>query len=234
MRDRVTLEDLKAIILDQADMTGSSFISDERLQYWVNAELRELYDLLVGTFSDYFIKRYQATFGTDITSNFDRVPLPDDFFKLAKVFYLPTGSTDDMYTASRIQLEEIPRYQNHQDTRYTIRYYISNGILGFVPDPGSGDAIDMWYVPEIPWLRNPSDTVHLSVPVGWEDFVVAGCVARCLAKEESDPSFWLQRKAYLRQHIIDMAEERDEGQPARVVDAYNRFGDETDDEWLDN
>ena len=220
------LSELKAIILDQADMTDSGFITDTRLTYWINAELSELHDLLVTSFEDYFLAKEIIPLAGD-TENY---ALPDDFYKAIKVFYVDGLNR---YRLRRFMVEELDQFSNDYYSAYThnglnyvdLFYRIVGNELYVAPLPAGTGAIEFWYVPQFERLVDPNDTVHFQVPIGWEDFVICGVAARCLAKEESDPTFFLGKKMEIKQRIIDAAEARDQGGENRVVDVYRRFED---------
>lgn len=220
------LSELKAIILDQADMTNSGFITDTRLTYWINAELSELHDLLVVSFEDYFLAKEIIPLAGDI----ENYTLPDDFYKDIKVFYVDGTKR---YRLRRFMIEEFDRYSNDYYAVYPFNgvsevdlfYRIIGNEIYVAPPPSLGGKLELWYVPQFERLIDPNDTVHFQVPIGWEDFVVCGVAARCLAKEESDPTFFVIKKAEIKQRIIEAAETRDEGGENRVVDVYRRFED---------
>lgn len=221
------LSELKAIILDQADMTDSGFITDTRLTYWINAELSELHDLLVTSFEDYFLAKEKIPLVGD-TENY---ALPDDFYKAIKVFYM---DGTNRYRLRRFMIEELDQYSSDYYSTYTLPsamgeidlyYRIVGNELYLAPVPIGGGHVDLWYVPQFERLVDPNDMVHFQVPIGWEDFVVCGVAARCLAKEESDPTYFVMKKLEIKQRIIDAAEDRDEGGEDRIVDVYRRFED---------
>jgi len=218
------LSELKAIILDQADMTDSGFITDIRLTYWINAELSELHDLLIDSFEDYFLAKKIITLAGD-TENY---ALPDDFYKAIKVFYM---DGTNRYRLRRFMMEELDQYSNDYYSAYVMApevdlcYRVEGNEIYIAPTPSLGGRLELWYIPQLERLVDPNDTVHFQIPIGWEDYVVCGVVARCLAKEESDPTFFLMKKAEIKARIIEMAATRDEGGENRVVDVYRRFDD---------
>lgn len=224
--NRVTLSELREVILDQADMANSSFISTTKLDYWINAAFSELHDLLVLSFEDYF----HAIDTFDLSSVTD-YPLPEDFYKARKVFWV-TG--DQKYKLSPYTLETYDAYKNeyaspNYDNR-SVKYRILGSQISFTPDPNANGSIELHYIPQFKKLRQPDDEIHYAVPVGWDEYVVADVVARCLAKEESDPSYFLARKQEIKARIVQAAADRDTGEGHRVRDVSNRFGVGWDDQ----
>jgi hypothetical protein len=218
----VTLSELQTSIKDQADMENSSFIDDTQLTYWINVAIAELHDLLVASFAEYFVKKIEFS----LVANQEQYLLPSDFFKAIKLFY---REGDNRFQLKRFMMEELGRYSdeviNSVINNQYLRYRIIGGLIYFAPLPNAAGTVELWYVPHATKLVDSGDKIHYSVPVGWEDYIVTSCVIRCLAKEESDVSFWMQRKAFLIQHIQDMASDRDEGESERVTDVYNRFSE---------
>lgn len=213
-----SLAELKATILDQVDMADSSFIDSSKLKYWINAELSELHDLLVTTFEDYYITRYD--FSLDGSEKHE---LPEDFYKAHKVFYLQ-GTT--RHRLNRFSMNDLAGDSTWNNSNETLRYRVMGNHIYFDPTPNATGEVQLFYVPQLDPLDADEDRVSIAVPIGWEDFVVCGVAARCLAKEESDPTFFLKKKAEIRARIITDADTRDTGEPHRFTDTYRRFEDD--------
>jgi hypothetical protein len=212
----VTLAELKTTIKDGADMSNSSFLDDTQILYWINSALSELHDLLVTSFEDYFIKIWE--FPLDGS---EKYILPDDFYKSSKVFY---KSGNNRYRIRRFMPSEFDLYSNtclaNSVNMRNTTYRIMGNSLWFAPTANLSGDIEIWYISQFKKLKSPDDEVQFSVPVMWEDFVVSDVCARALAKEESDPSYWLARKMEIKQRILEAAAERDTGEAGRIVDIY--------------
>lgn len=220
--NRTTLAELKTTILDQADMKDSGFIDDTQLEYWINSAVSSLHDLLVGAFEEYFVVKYNMP----IYSGQESYRLPIDFYKLVKVFLL---DGTDRYQLNKFSMEELDRFNagnGYVNSVYdkAMNYRILGDRLYLAPNPTSNDTLEFWYVPCAQKLVGPHDTISYNIPVGWEDYIVADCVIRCLAKEESDPSIWMARKAEIENRISIMAQERDTGESDKVIDVGDRWG----------
>jgi hypothetical protein len=219
MANDITLGEIKALALDQADMTGSDFIDDARLTYWVNSALSELHDLLVDAYEDFHVATYEIA----LTAGTSTYALPTDFYKLLKLFHLESGSG----TRTRLRRFNLDEYGALGDpfvhpasVDSGMLYRILGTNIELVPDPTGNGTLELWYAPAFTKLRNDSDLIHLTVPVMWEDFVVCDVAARCLEKEESDSRPMLLRKAEAKQRIIASSQNRDAGMPERVIDVY--------------
>ena len=221
MIDSLTLKELKDIVKDQADMANTSFITDTVLNYWVNAELFELYDVLVSCFPEQFLEIQAVT----LAAGSDYIVLPDNFHTLLKVFYV--DSAGNKTCLRKFMLDEMDQTCDvdwaSSVAAESCRYRLLGNRVYFVPLPGSAQTLQIWYVPRPTRLFADTQRVDINVPVGWEDFVISGCVARCLLKEESDATPFLMRKEAMRKHIVDTSMNRDAGTGERIVDVYHRF-----------
>lgn len=207
-----TLASLIVDIKDAADMTNSEFVNDAGITRWINLELSELHDLIVNTQEDYFTSRY--TFSSSSSSN--EVLLPVDFYKMIKLFETTDGCRVSVPRFMLGDLEEDPDYLSAEGSP-------SYRIIGqkLYINPAGAYSFEMWYIPQFKKLVNTTDEINIAIPEGWEEFVIAGVAARCLAKEESDPSFFLQQKNGAAQRIQTMLTLRDAG-PTAIVDIYRR------------
>lgn len=219
MSNDMTLEDLKALVLDQADMTGSDFIDSTRLRYWINSALAELHDLLIDSYEDYHVKTYEI----QLTAGTNSYDLPDDFYKLLKLFHYDS-TTGTRVRLRRFNLDELGAlgdpFVHPAATDTGMLYRILGNQIVLVPDPTGTGKLELWYAPSFTKLFHDADKVHMSVPVMWEDFVVCDVAARCLEKEESDPRPMLMRKAEAKKRIVESALNRDAGMPNKVIDIY--------------
>ena len=199
MPSSVTLADLRARALDYADMTGSSFPETSRLDDYINSIASELYDILVNSYEDYFLKQ-MADF--DLVAGTEDYSLPTDFYKAKKVFYVSGGR------------------------RFTIPQFNLESMDGAKTSPVSGGTISFWYVPEMTLMASSGDSIAASIPPivkGWPDFIALGAAIRLLIREESDPSALMRQKAEMQGRITSLAEPRDEGSQDRIIDVEHRW-----------
>jgi len=203
-----TLKELKGVILDQVEMVESDFIDSNRLTDWINAEASELHDLLVGAYEDFFICKVPIT----LIATVENYSLPDDFHKCLGVYWIDAAG--ERHEIKKFQRRDIGRFSGRgsPSSNRSLKYRILGHEIWFMPSPiGEISGLELWYAPQYVPLVNPLDKLHFSVPVGWEDFIICGATARCLAKEESDVTFWMQKKAEIRDRIITTAPQRDAG-----------------------
>ena len=211
MSNVVTLAQIKARALDYADMTGSDFVVEARLLDYINAVAAELYDLLVNTNEDWFLKTHSVA----VVSGTDAYELPSDYYKLIKAFWVSGGR------------------------RHTIRQFMLSELGGSSENPLQGGTVELWYVPQMLLFSDDGDTIGSAyagdgtiveeTPIpplirGWEDYVALGAAVRLLNREESDSSALLREQTAIGKRIIALAEPRDTGEPQRIQDVTSRSG----------
>jgi hypothetical protein len=215
MARTVQLSDLRTAARQRADMENSQFISDDELNSYINLSAAELYDLIVGSYEEYYLKSYNVA----VSPNTDTYPLPSDFYKLKGVDLVvdPAGNAVTLKPfifAERNAYLFTPTW-NIVGLAY-LRYHIQGGNIRFVPVPSSYETIKLWYTPTLKLLVN--DTDKFDGIDGWEEYIITDAAIKMLQKEESDPSVLLAQKAALIQRINGMAPNRDASAPERVSD----------------
>jgi hypothetical protein len=211
-----TLLQLRDQVRSRADMTNSEFVSDSELDQYINDSYKELYDLLVLKFDDYFIADpLEFTISTGNTYD-----LPNDFYKLRGLDR--KNGPNDYY--------ELVPFNFHDRNKtgilfHDVRYRILGLKLHITPiDSASGDY-RMWYVPKLAKLVLGTDATLPQVEP-WEIYIVTDSAIKCLQKEESDVSVLYAQKTELTKRIEEAAENRDAGFPAQITNVYGR-GDDT-------
>lgn len=216
----ITLANLRTRVLERANMVGSSFVSTAELNAIINGEGAELHDIVVGAYEDQFTTSLQFTISSGNTYS-----LTSSFYKLRGLDIQEGG---DWFP--------LQRYEWHNRNRRTansyhhakeIRYRLVGSTLTLTPEDSALGTYRLWYIPGYTDLSADSD--ELAYPQNWHEFVIAGAAAKCLAKEESDPSVQLGLKEAAKQRIISMAANRDAGGPERIERVRNRYADE--EEW---
>lgn len=215
MASNVTLLSLKDQCRQRADMVNSKFISDAELTGYINASIKELYDKLVNAGEFYYMTSYTI----NIVSNTDTYALPSDFYKLLGVDLIVDGLGNGV-TLKPFQFEQRNAYLftptwNVVGLSY-LRYMIQGNNLKFVPMPNGASNVRMWYAKAFQNLVNDTDT--FDGINGFEEYVIADCCIKMLAKEESDPSIFMQQKAQLDRRIDEMKLMRDIGSSSHIAD----------------
>lgn len=220
-----TLLEMRTRSRQRADMVNSRFISDSELDYYINASVKELYDLLIDTRGEnYYID--SASFSTvSGTSNYD---LPVDFLKLMGVDWVLQNNI--AYNIKPFQWQERNIYTNPVwFTGYSgnVRYQLRGNSISLTPTPtGSAQNIRVWYIPKCPELASDSDT--FDGINGWEEYAIIDAAIKMRVKEESPVQELMMAKQEMKTRIQQASKGRDSSEPPKVTDTEstgsgNRF-----------
>lgn len=218
----MTLLELRTLVRQEADQVNSQFITDSELNSYINASYGELYDVLVSRFEDYFIYMDPST-GLPPTFTLSgstyMYPVPANMYKLRGLDYQNNGVSD------WIELTKFNFAERNSRSRASNRIMLgvdrkSYRILGanivVLPEGNASGTYRIFYIPRFTPLVLDAD--QMSDVLDFEEYVIVDAAMKCLAKEESDVSIMLNRKAALLKRVEAMASNRDSGQPERVAD----------------
>lgn len=204
----VTLEQLMSRTRSACDMDDTELISDTFLINRVNANLAELHDMLVNSFERFFIDRdIDEWLEADPVEDRLHFELPQDFYKLVRVAVEDTNG-DFVEINHANTLEDVLNVTDTVTYNTLLKYELEGNTISFynVPVPG---RFFVEYISTFKYLEDPLDEVHWNIPVGWENYVIYKTCADCMAKEESDPTYWLQRAGEAKQMILEHTFRRD-------------------------
>ena len=200
-----TLLQLRDRAKQESDNVGQGVITDTEWNNYLAASYQELYGLVVTAFgNDYFVQAPAAgyTFTTDgINEHF---ALPAEFFKLLAV---------DIQLSAPNYWVALKPFQMSERNDF--------GYLGTMI-PMAGQTLRLLYVPRATVLTADVDVVD--GVNGWEEYIVVDACIKALAKEESDTSSFVARKAALLERLNGEITNRDAGSPACVADVQRRRG----------
>lgn len=217
---KTTLGVLKQKSRQRADMENSQFISDSELVGLINDSITELYDILITTFEDYYLKDEIIS----VVHGQDEYALPDDFYKLAGVDLRITDS--EFLTLKPFQFTERNTYNNSviyassQDANVRSRYRLIGDVIKFIPAPSAGKDIKLWYHPSFVDLVDDAD--EFNGINGYEELVILDVAMKMLQKEESDTTALERRYARTWERVTSTAHNRDAGESMRVGDVGGR------------
>lgn len=213
--------DLIASVRDRCDMPDEDgLVTNAMILQYLNAELAEIYDLIVLAFEDYFVKKVELV----VAGGAESADLPEDFFKDRQVF-AKTGTKRD--PLRRFHLADIDKFQtvycpNTLRSQYP-EYRIIDNQVYLSPLSSTSCTLELWYVPRYQKLLVETDTVKFTVPQsGWEEAAIQGAAAQCLAKGDDDPRECKQKKAEIMARIKALTPERDAGEANVIRDVYGR------------
>jgi hypothetical protein len=194
-------------------MVSSSFITTSELDGYINNSGGELWDILMTRYEDYTTTPEWTQFSLS-GSNY-QYTLPADCVKIRGVEYYDVG---DWSTLKRYTLEDRDRWRDTQwrwgsgDRRYTIL----GSRLSFVPEDEASGQYRFRYIQAWTTLTGSSQTV--SLPNGWEEYLVVDAAIKCKQKEESDTAALEMRKAGLLRRIEAASSNRDAGEQEFLTD----------------
>lgn len=177
MARSVTLQQLRVRSQRLANMENSTFVQTSEWADIINANLCEVYDLLVTAAPpDYYTSTYQLTTAAGTIA----YAVPADLLDLSCVFAVEST-----------------------DQRRPIRA-ISDFDRGLYRAPQGAYTIELEYTPNAPTLVADTDT--FDGVSGWEELIVAMSARDALLKEESDVTFLEGKIANLKTRIVSNAE----------------------------
>lgn len=209
------------------------FISDAELDRMIDAAMRDLYDRLVRARGhEYYAATASTAPGsailiagpTTVRGQYG-YDLPADWYQTLAVRaryqtddvwrdvppYSP-GETAALRNESEVGGSRVIRYR-HGGSYATDADPVHRERLLVSPTPTDAVTIEVDYIPT--YLTTTSGVSYNGVQ-GWEDYAVYSVVAHILAKEESDPTYWLAQKADVIDRIRELAAQRDAGRPQYI------------------
>lgn len=221
----------------RADRVASNFVTKPEWSSYINQAMFELYDLLITTYSDYYV----ATPAQFITSNNNGMyPLPDGItsfsngitgapgyiapalYKLLGVDLGLNTANNAWVTVKKFNWSDRNRfiYPNTASTIYgvfNLQYRLMGNFIDFIPPPSSNQPIRLWYIPRLTELLQDTDITTTGIS-GWIEYVIVRAAKYALDKEESDTSKLDTQIAYLKGRIEESAQNRDAAFPDTISD----------------
>lgn len=216
---QTTVGNLRLETQQRINKENSIFYTNPEWNSMISQSYKELWDILAQKFGDDYFVAQPYTYLTGAGTQF--YPLPTDFKALLGVEVSLNNSDPNAWISLR-QFEFAQRNLWNYPNVYTfygvtnLRYRINGNNLMIVPAQQGGQTIRIWYVPRPNQLINDTDLVD--GVAGWEEYIVADCAIKALAKEESDVSIFGAQKQALLKRIEEAAENRNIGEPQRVTD----------------
>lgn len=197
---------------------------------WVNESAQELYGILTSTHEDYNVKPYSFSMpgGSETGNQIQLGPgssVPD-FFQPRLLEMQIQAPTPYVVIPRLNSLQEIDLYTYPQIVPVygTIPsgWYLVGATLGIVPPAASGANYRLRYIPQLPKLIAPTDSLDafwLTLN-GWDSYVACGAAREAARREESYELVQsLEMKmSEIRTRILLEAKPRDVSQPAGIVD----------------
>jgi len=198
-------------IRQRTNQENSTFVTDSELTEYLNVELAELWSHLAQNEGQ---PHFRSTFPISVLNGTALYTLPADFWRLQEVTATINGVTGAlqpfMATEHGWLLNSGP-----WGPATPVRYRVQANQIEFLPAVQSF-AATLYYTPNCPRLLQPGSTFDGFN--GYEAAAIYGVCATVMAKEESDPSFYLGQRDRIYRLIDSLAAQRDAGNPERVQD----------------
>ena len=212
-----TAEQMVQDVLERTNLENSEFVTPEEVLEYLNQERAEL---------DSRLRRNEGQVHRSTTTTIAVVAgtvsyaLPADFWELLGITGLIDGWQGALEPFMETERASLMNSILIIPAEIGPRYRISGAFIDFLPSTKSFTAT-MRYVAGSTRLRlgmTPPDTIDGYN--GYEVAMIFGACATALAKEESDPSFYLSEKARIYRLIDANAAQRDASRPERVTDVH--------------
>ncbi len=223
----ITLLELRDGARQRADRTGSDFVTDLELNSYINSEIAELKDLLIGAYdSDYDVQTVEFQTSAS-TANY---ALPNGTnYSAAPEFYKLRGVDIKLNNADWTSLRPFNFNERNRTADWSVsdgpnvRYRLVGTNLMFTPAPDAAYDVKLWYIPVATKLTANADVLRDLNQ--YSEYVMVGAAMKMLVKEETDASALASIKLDLRKRIVEMAQNRDAGQPEAISDIYAENSD---------
>lgn len=223
---QISLGELRLRSQQAADRVNSQFLSLTEWNYNINQSAKELYDLLITVYEDYYVAP-RLQFQTDGSTQGYALPNGQNysgapaFYKLYGVDCGLDTSDNAWITLKKFDFIQRNRYVYPQITTsllgvFNLRYRLVGNQIMFIPIPSGGQILGLWYFPRRPWMLK--DTDICDGVNGWEEYIITDAAIKALRKEESDTTTLMNEKQMLIKRINDSAMNRDAGIPDTISD----------------
>lgn len=235
----MSLGELRLRSQQTADRVDSDFVTVSEWNAFIRIAMYELYDLLIGSYEDYFATQRAYILTNGSTQYY---PLPNGynnylggnytgvsgtpsqaFYKMAGVDLAVNTSTINPAWVTLKKYNFIDRnkyvYPNSTSTIYGVYnqvYRIMGQQIELIPVPAGSQTIRIIYAPRLPALLRDTDLTTLGYS-GWIRYPIVRAAKYALDKEEgSDTSKLDQEIVFLKKRIEEMAQNRDAGIPDTI------------------
>jgi hypothetical protein len=222
-----TLTNFIADIRGRTNQENSLFVTDSEITEYLNQALAELWGRLTQGSGQPF---YRAQSPISVTAGTSIYSLPADFWVLQGIDATingVSGTLTPFMPAQHGSLNSANR--SAWGTVSPVQYRLGGNNIEMLPSTMTFTAT-LYYSPCCPRLVTGSDTFD-----GFNGYEVAAVYDACatiLAKEESDPGFYIGQRDRIYRHIDSLAGDRDMSMPERVQDVRSDDYSIGDSGWL--
>tara|TARA_Y100001938_G_C7983096_1_gene375453 strand:- start:211 stop:909 length:699 start_codon:yes stop_codon:yes gene_type:complete len=213
-----TLTNLIDRAKQRADMEGSTFCTDTEITGYINQGIRELHDILVTLYEDYFVTTTTYTLPASNPGT-----LPANFYKAIGVDFETGGITYRVRPYSFQERNMLQSPYTQQGKLGNLFYNIRGTQIFFIPTNTLSGTITLHYAPMATEMEAGHSGTQLTtlipqITYGYEEYIVCHAAIQMLVKEESDVSVHLAERERQKQRIMSAATNRDAGESYAITD----------------
>lgn len=225
---QVLRSQLTADVRFRGNFENAGDITDAQIQRLCDQGAAALYDLVLEWQGQ---EHFATTFAFNTVAQQSLYILPADFYQLLAVRIQIDGFWRSQEPINRVDADI---YLNTSTLAYPyVPGYRLQGLqsgvgqvpvdqIEMLPVPQGVYPVQLEYVPNVSTFVSLGDVAYF-FDNGWEEWVTADVVAKLLAREESDPSFWLGERANAEARIRALAGSRDRSRPERIIDVQRNL-----------
>lgn len=219
---QTTLGDVRLFAQQLSDLVNSPQVDTDEWNTYIGSALYELYNKLISAYgNDYYVASPPYQFTTDGVN--DHYALPTDLFKSMGVDLLLTAAPNGWRTLLPFNHGERNKWAfPGLSAAYpgNLKYRLNGQTIWLEPFPAAGLTLRILYIPRLT-LPTADDGVIDGVS-GFEKYVAIEAAIMAKTKLDLDITNLAAARARMDQEIQDIAENRDVGSPATVVDVTSR------------
>lgn len=187
---------------------ANALCTDAEITSRLNRNLRAVYRELVAARGAQY---YRSSATLSLVAGTASYALPATLMQLIGLELVLSAS--QVYPLTEITEAERVVYANitAQDPE---RYQLRGANVTLLPTPSTARTVNVYFVPSFVALASGSDTFE--GVLGFEEMAIWATVGEMLAKDESDPSYALARVESWREHVRELADQRDAYRPLRI------------------
>ena len=205
------------------------FVETGEIKLMADEGARGLYDLLLTHMGKTYFSTDLAIPTVAGTSDY---VLPQDFYQLVGLRGIFNNTVFDIFDYNASEETSLIQLSLTGGAQPPMARYSLNGLqstpgapatagarrLKILPIPNQVWTLSLNYVPACVRADDTTDDVYYDGVSGWEEWIVWDCVAKMLAKQESDPSFAMAQRASVEVRIRALAGGLDRLHPERAQD----------------
>jgi hypothetical protein len=217
-------------VRQRTNMETNQFVTDPEIVNYLDDALALLDGILISKFSNYKLTKVLVT----VNSGTNIITLPNDFLKMMGLdLWYNQGAPDGYCTVNEYgwNSRNDRQYPTSGNVGGIISPYIfeyrleGNQITIIPPQAANLYTYRLNYIADYIPLSVAGQLQSYMDSQNWCQYAVYAASAQVLAKQDSDPAFFLQQASLLQSHIIELsAPARNQGEPKAVGIGGREYG----------